>query len=193
VILRIYDKATQLNGQRDRRFRVEHAQHLRQEAIASFATQKVIASMQPYHAIDDGRWAYKRLDEARLNGTYAFNSLIEAGALVTFGSDWFVAPLDPIMGIYAAVTRRTLDEKNPGGWHPEQKISVEQALKSYTANNAYAGFMEDRSGKISKGYLADFVVLSDDLFTIAPEKIRSVKVERTIINGKEVFSRVDKP
>lgn len=193
LVLRIYSKATQLNGLRDRRFRVEHAQHLRLEAIAAFAAQKVIASMQPYHAIDDGRWAYKRLDEARLRGTYAFNSLIQAGALLTFGSDWFVAPLDPIMGIYAAVTRRTLDEKNPSGWHPEQKISVEQALKSYTANNAYAGFMEDRSGKISKGYLADFVVLSDNLFTIAPEKIRSVKVERTIINGKEVFSRVDRP
>ena len=193
VILRIYNKAVQWNGERDRRFRVEHAQHLRKDAIDSFASQKVIASMQPYHAIDDGRWAHKRLDEERLRGTYAFNSLIRAGALVTFGSDWFVAPLDPIMGIYAAVTRSTLDGKNPSGWHPEQKISVEQALKCYTVNNAYAGFMEDRSGKIRKGYLADFVVLSDDLFNIAPEKIRSVKVERTIINGKEVFSRSDRP
>jgi predicted amidohydrolase YtcJ len=145
--------------------------------------------MQPYHAIDDGKWAYKRLDSARLKGTYAFKSLLATGARVTFGSDWTVAPLDPIAGIYAAVTRRTLDDKNPGGWFPDQKISVEQALKCYTVNNAYASFQEDKLGMLKVGMLADFAVLSDDIFTIAPEKIRDINVLRTIVNGKEVYTR----
>jgi predicted amidohydrolase YtcJ len=188
-ILNVYQDAVQKNGARDRRFRVEHAQHLTQEAIGRFGKQQVIPSMQPYHAIDDGKWAYKRLDSVRLEGTYAFKSLLDDGATLTFGSDWTVAPLDPIAGIYAAVTRRTLDDKNPDGWFPKQKISVEQALRCYTANNAYAGFQEDRLGKLKTGMLADFVVLSRDLFAIAPEKIRETEVLRTIVNGREVFSK----
>ncbi|HTQ28014.1 MAG TPA: amidohydrolase [Puia sp.] len=188
-ILGVYEEAEKRNGSRDRRFRVEHAQHLTPQAIPRFAALQVIPSMQPYHAIDDGKWAYKRLDSARLKGTYAFKSLLTSNAKLTFGSDWMVAPLDPIAGIYAAVTRRTLDDKNPGGWFPEQKISVEQALTCYTANNAYAGFQEGRVGKLKAGMLADFVVLSDDLFKIAPEKIRDVLVLRTIVNGKEVYKR----
>jgi predicted amidohydrolase YtcJ len=188
-ILGIYAEAENKNPGKDHRFRIEHAQHLRQETIPVFARLGVIASMQPYHAIDDGRWAFKRLDDARLKGTYAFKSLLEAGAIVTFGSDWTVAPLKPLEGIYAAVTRRTLDDKNPGGWFPEQKITVEQALRCYTANNAYAGFQENKLGMLKKGMLADFVVLSDDLFTIPPEKIKDVKVMMTVVNGKEVFER----
>ncbi|MGI8950151.1 MAG: amidohydrolase [Chitinophagaceae bacterium] len=186
-ILSVYEEAENKNGPKDRRFRVEHAQHLTQEAIPRFAQLHVIASMQPYHAIDDGKWAYKRLDSTRLKGTYAFKSLLDDGAVVTFGSDWTVAPLDPIAGIYAAVTRRTLDDKNPNGWFPEQKISVEQALRCYTVNNAYAGFQENILGKLKAGFLADFDVLSDNLFTIAPEKIRDVKVLQTVVNGKEVY------
>lgn len=145
--------------------------------------------MQPYHAIDDGRWAYKRLDEERLKGTYAFRSLLNANAMLTFGSDWTVAPLTPLEGIYAAVTRRTLDDKNQDGWYAEQKISVEQALQCYTFNNAYAGFQETKLGKLKVGMLADFVLLNENLFQIAPEKIRDAKILRTIINGKEVFKR----
>ena len=145
--------------------------------------------MQPYHAIDDGRWAYKRLDDERLKGTYAFGSLLNANALLTFGSDWSVAPLQPITGIYAAVTRRTLDDKNPGGWYPDQKISVEQALKSYTVNNAYAGFHENKTGQLKTGMLADLAVLSHDLFTVNPENIKNVEVMRTMVNGKEVYVR----
>jgi predicted amidohydrolase YtcJ len=106
---------------------------------------------------------------------------------LTFGSDWTVAPLSPLQGIYAAVTRRTLDDKNPQGWYPEQKISVEDALRCYTANNAYAGFQENKLGMIKAGMLADFVVLSDNVFEIAPENISAIKVLRTIINGKEVL------
>ena len=188
-ILGVYEEAEIKNGNRDRRFRVEHAQHLTQQAIPRFAALHIIPSMQPYHAIDDGKWAYKRLDSARLKGTYAFKSLLASGARVTFGSDWTVAPLDPIAGIYAAVTRRTLDDKNPGGWFPDQKISVEQALKCYTVNNAYASFQEDKLGILKAGMLADFAVLSDDIFTIAPEKIRDINVLRTVVNGKEVYTR----
>jgi predicted amidohydrolase YtcJ len=173
------------------RVRVEHAQHLTPEAISRFAGLQVIPSMQPYHAIDDGKWAAKRLDSARLKGTYAFRSLLDSKANLTFGSDWTVAPLDPLAGIYAAVTRRTLDDRNPNGWYPEQRISVEQALRCYTVNNAYAGFQENKLGKLKAGMLADFVVLSDDLFTIAPEKIRDIKVLNTIVNGKEVYKKMD--
>lgn len=188
-ILGVYAESEKKNRGTDHRFRIEHAQHLTQKTIPVFAALKVIPSMQPYHAIDDGRWAAKRLDDARLKGTYAFKSLLEAKANLTFGSDWPVAPATPLEGIYAAVTRRTLDDKNPGGWYPEQKISLEQALKCFTANNAYAGFQENQLGILKKGMLADFVVLNENLFEIAPEKIRDVKVERTVVDGKEVFVR----
>lgn len=185
-ILNVFEEAEK-NNPVDHRFRIEHAQHLSPAAIKRFSLLKVIPSMQPYHAIDDGRWAYKRLDDERLKGTYAFKSLLDANAILTFGSDWTVAPLSPIEGIYAAVTRRTLDDKNPHGWYSEQKISVEQALKCYTVNNAYAGFQENKLGKLKKGMLADFVVLSENLFEIAPEKIKDVKVQMTIVNGKQVY------
>jgi predicted amidohydrolase YtcJ len=188
-ILSVYEEAENKSPGKDHRFRVEHAQHLTPMAIPRFAALHVIPSMQPYHAIDDGKWAFKRLDSARLKGTYAFKSLLKTGANVTFGSDWTVAPLDPIAGIYAAVTRRTLDDNNPNGWFPDEKISVEQALKCYTANNAYAGFQEAKLGKLKVGMLADFIVISDDIFSIAPEKIRDIKVLRTIVNGKEVYVR----
>ena len=186
-ILGVYEQAGQNNPGKDHRFRVEHAQHLTAAAIARFASLHVIASMQPYHAIDDGKWAFKRLDSQRLKGTYAFKSLLAQGATVTFGSDWTVAPLDPVAGIYAAVTRRTLDDKNPQGWFPDEKISVEQALRCYTSSNAYGGFQETRLGQLKSGMLADFVVLSDNLFEIAPEKIRDIRVLRTVINGQEVY------
>src|SRR6476619_5387831 len=130
------------NGPRDRRFRIEHAQHLRLAEMVRFSRQRVIASMQPYHAIDDGRWAENRIGPVRAKGTYAFRSLLDAGAILAFGSDWFVAPMDPLMGIYAAVTRRTLDGKHPGGWIPEQKITVAEAIRAFTMGSAYASFDE---------------------------------------------------
>ena len=185
-VLSIFEEAEKKNAA-DHRFRIEHAQHLSQQAIARFAELDVIPSMQPYHAIDDGRWAYKRLDDERLIGTYAFKSLLDAKARLTFGSDWTVAPLKPLQGIYAAVTRRTIDDKNPHGWYPEQKISVEQAVKCYTTNNAYAGFQENKTGMLKKEMLADFVVLDENIFEIAPEKIKDVKVLRTVVNGKQVY------
>lgn len=188
-ILDVFAEAEKNNPTRDRRFRVEHAQHLRAEAISRFAQLQVIPSMQPYHAIDDGRWAAKRLNDQRLKGTYAFNSLLQQGARLTFGSDWPVAPSTPLEGIYAAVTRQTLDGKNPDGWYPEQKISVEQALRCYTINNAYAGFQEDRLGVLKKGMLADFVVLDQNLLKIPPASIRNTQVLLTVVDGQEVYRK----
>ena len=164
-LLDTYEEANNLNGKWDRRFRIEHAQHLTQAAIARFAQMHIIPSMQPYHAIDDGKWAGKRLDSARLKRTHAYKDLLKTGAILTFGSDWTVAPLNPIAGIYAAVTRRTLDDKNPDGWFAEQKITVKQALRCYTTNNCYAIKMENSTGMLKPGMLADMVILSDNLFT----------------------------
>ena len=186
-ILDIFDRTVQANGARERRFTIEHAQHLRQEDIKRFGGQKVVASMQPFHIIDDGRWAWKRLDERRLKGTYAFRSLLDSGGVLAFGSDSPVAPLNPLFGVYAAVTRRTLDDKNPGGWIPEQKISVAETVRAFTWGSAYAEFQENLKGTIETGKLADFVILSDDIFTIDPIKIRDTRVLKTIVNGKVVY------
>lgn len=186
--LDVFKGVVERNGKRDRRFRVEHAQHCRPAAIPRFARQGVIASVQPFHAIDDGRWAVKRIGEKRLDGTYAFRSLIESGAHVTFGSDWSVGPLDPIQGIHGAVTRETIDGANPHGWLPEQKVTVEQALMAYTVENAYAGFQEREVGRIAPGYLADIVVLDRDLTRIDPETIHETKILKTIVGGEERYS-----
>ncbi|HUD97564.1 MAG TPA: amidohydrolase, partial [Woeseiaceae bacterium] len=158
-LLDIYLDVVEKNGPRDRRFRIEHAQHIHPDDIKRFAVQEVIASMQPYHAIDDGRWADKVIGAERAKTTYAFRSLLGSKARVAFGSDWFVAPATPLEGIYAAVTRRTLDGAHPGGWVPDQKITVEQALRAYTVEAAYASFEEDIKGKLKTGMLADFVLL----------------------------------
>jgi predicted amidohydrolase YtcJ len=144
--------------------------------------------MQPFHIIDDGRWAWKRLDDKRLKGTYAFRTLLDSGAVLAFGSDSPVAPLNPLFGVYAAVTRRTLDDKNPGGWIPEQKISVEETVRAFTYGSAYAEFQDNIKGTIEAGKLADFVILSDDIFMIDPVKIRNVKVLSTVMDGKVVYS-----
>lgn len=186
-ILDLYADVAKTNGPRDRRFRVEHAQHLTPAAIPRFARQQVIASVQPYHAIDDGRWAIQRVGAERLKGTYAFKSLLDSGARVCFGSDWPVAPFAPLTGIAAAVLRQTIDGANPGGWLPEQRITVEQALSAYTVTNAYAGFQEDRLGRLVPGYLADLVVLDKDLLGIDPQQITSATVLRTVVDGKERF------
>jgi predicted amidohydrolase YtcJ len=186
-ILKIYERVEQENGKRDRRFRIEHAQHLNENLIKRFAAQAVIASMQPFHVIDDGRWAWKRLDEKRLKGTYAFRSLLDSGVKLAFGTDWPVALLDPMMTIYAAVTRRTLDDKNPNGWIPEQKITVEETVRAYTIGSAYAEFQENVKGTISAGKLADFVMLSEDIFSINPNEIPKVKVLLTVVDGKIVY------
>ncbi len=187
-LLDIYLDVAEANGPRDRRFRIEHAQHIHPDDIERFAIQDIIASMQPYHAIDDGRWAERIIGSERSKTTYAFRSLIEAGAHLSFGSDWYVAPATPIEGIYAAVTRRTIDGANPGGWVPEQRITVEDALRAYTSEAAYASFEENIKGTIKEGMLADLVLLDHDLTAIPPESIAGVQVLMTIVGGKIVYS-----
>lgn len=177
------------NELKDRRFRIEHFQHPTTKAIKQLAENKIIASMQPYHAIDDGRWAESRVGTKRLKTTYAFRSILDEGGLLTFGSDWPVAPLSPLDGVYAAVTRSTLDNKNLGGWIPEQKISVEEALTAYTATNSYAFKNEDKHGTLEQGKWADFIILSDDPRKVEHANIRNIQVLENYINGELVFKR----
>jgi predicted amidohydrolase YtcJ len=186
-ILDIYRQAAGQNGPRDRRFRIEHAQHLRPSEIARFGTQKVIASMQPYHEADDGRWCDKRIGPERSKSTYAFRSLLNAGAVLAFGSDWTVAPLNPLEGIKAAVTRQTLDGKHPNGWNPEQKLTVDEAVRGYTVGSAYAEFAEKVKGTITPGKLADLVMLDRDLYQINPADIDKARVLLTLMDGEVVW------
>jgi hypothetical protein len=188
MILDMFAEVEKQNGKRDRRLRIEHAQHLRMDEIKRFGEQRVIASMQPYHTIDDGRWAENRIGPQRAKGTYAFRSLLDAGVVLAFGSDWFVAPMEPLMGIYAAVTRRTLDGKRPQGWVPEQKITVAEAVRAYTLGSAYASGDEKIKGSIEAGKLADLAVLSADIFKINPNEIEKVKVVMTVFDGKVIYS-----
>jgi predicted amidohydrolase YtcJ len=189
TVLDMFEKLEKENGAADRRLRIEHAQHLSPSDISRFASLKVIASVQPYHAIDDGRWADKRIGSERVKTTYAFRSLLDAGAVLAFGSDWFVAPMNALQGIYAAATRRTLDGRHPDGWVPEQKISVKEALHAYTVGSAYASMEEHIKGTLEPGMLADMAVLSTDILSIDPIQIENVKVEMTIFDGKVVFER----
>ena len=184
--LDIYEQVTRENGPRDRRFRIEHAQHLSAPDIPRFKALGVIVSAQPYHAIDDGRWAERLIGPKRAMLTYAFRSLLDAGATLAFGSDWFVAPPSPIEGIYAAVTRRTLDGRNPGGWIPAQRISVEEALRAYTRDAAFASFEDQEKGVLARGMLADIAILERDITRIPPEEIADVRVAHTIIGGRLV-------
>jgi predicted amidohydrolase YtcJ len=152
-----------------------------------FAQLKVIASMQPFHAIDDGRFVDKRIGHDRASRTYAFRTFLDHHVRLAFGTDWNVAPLNPMQGVYAAVTRATLDGKNPGGWYPEQKLTVAEAVEAYTMGSAYAEFQDQVKGSITPGKLADFVILNEDIFSIAPEKIRDVRVVQTFVGGKQTF------
>jgi predicted amidohydrolase YtcJ len=189
AILSIYEQVIKENGERDRRFRIEHAQHLRSQDITRFARDHVIASMQPYHAIDDGRWAEKRIGHERAKTTYAFRSLLDAGATLALGTDWTVAPLNPMLTIYAAVTRQTLDGRHPEGWIPEQKISVIEAVRAYTVGSAYAEFSEKEKGTITPGKLADLVIINSDIFQIDPKEIEKARVVMTIMDGRVVYER----
>jgi len=188
-MLNLYQEIIDKNPKWDRRFRIEHAQHVRFEDIPRFAELGVIASVQPYHAIDDGVWAEKRIGPKRIKYTYPFRTFLDNKVMLCFGTDWTVAPVNPLLGIYAAVTRRTLDDKNPDGWIPEQKITVEEAIRAYTVNNAYAAFEEKYKGSIEAGKLADLVVLNEDILTIDPVKIKDVKVDMTVFDGKVIYKR----
>jgi predicted amidohydrolase YtcJ len=187
--LDIYERVEREHGARDRRFRVEHAQHIAPPDMPRFAALDVIASMQPYHAIDDGRWAEKVIGHERGKGTYAFRSLLDEHTRLAFGSDWAVAPATPLEGIYAAVTRRTLDGAHPAGWYPEQKITVEDALRAYTSGAAYASYDEPDKGTLERGKLADFVMIDRDITRTAPEEIAQARVVITVVGGRIIHSR----
>lgn len=193
TLLDIFERVEKENGARDRRFRIEHVQHIAAKDIPRLGALGVIGSMQPYHAIDDGRFADKPLGRDRASRTYAFRSLIDAKATLAFGSDWFVAPPSALEGIYAAVTRRTLDDKNPDGWFPEQKITVDEALKAYTVNAAYAQFAEKDKGSLEVGKLADFALIDRDLTKIAPVEIKDAHVVLTVVGGKVVHRLSQSP
>jgi len=193
TILDLYSDVIKAHGDVDRRFRIEHAQHMAAKDFERFAQLHVIASVQPYHAIDDGRFAESYIGHDRASRTYAFRSFLDHGVRLAFGTDWEVAPLDPILTIYAAVTRATLDGKNPNGWFPEQKLSVAEAIEAYTMGSAYAEFQESEKGSITPGKLADMVLLSDDILTIAPAQIRNAKVIKTIVGGKLVWDASEPP
>lgn len=189
LLLDMFEGIEARNGARDRRWRIEHAQHLRPEDIGRFGRLKVVASVQPYHASDDGRWAENKIGRERCRTTYAFRSLLEGGAVLSLGSDWTVAPLDPIQGVWAAVTRRTIDGKNPDGWFPEQRLSLEEALRGCTRNGAYAEFAEEEKGSIETGKLADLTALDRDLFALPAEDITAARVRLTVMNGRVVYEK----
>jgi predicted amidohydrolase YtcJ len=189
AILDFYERVAQENGPRDRRLRIEHAQHLAPQDIPRFGRLHVIASMQPLHLAYDGGWAEKRIGPERVKSMYAFKSLLESGAVLAFGSDWPVAPMKPLEGIYAAVTRRTLNGKFPDGWIPEQKISVAQAVHAYTMGSAYAEFEDDIKGSVEVGKLADVVILDTDIFQATPDQLSAARVDLTMVGGKVMFER----
>ncbi len=189
TVLDLCERLQKENGRRDRRLRIEHAQHLRREDMARFRELGITASVQPYHCIDDGRWAERRIGKERAKTTYAFRSLLDAGVTVAFGSDWWVAPISPLWGIYAAVTRRTIDGHFPEGWVPEEKVTVEEAVHAYTVAAAYVGGEEHRKGSITPGKLADLVLLSGDIFTIDPLRIPEITIDMTISDGEVVYER----
>jgi len=189
LTLDLFQDVIKAHGRKDRRLRIEHAQHIAPKDFDRFAQLGVIASVQPYHAIDDGRWAEKRIGPERIKTSYAYRSLLDHGVRLALGTDWDVAPLNPLLTIYAAVTRATLDGRNPNGWMPEQKLTVAQAVEAYTMGSAYAEFQEKEKGSITPGKLADMVILSDDIFTIDPKLIRTVQVDTTIMDGKVVWQR----
>jgi hypothetical protein len=191
TVLDLYDQVAKAHGPADRRWRIEHAQHMAGKDFERFARLHVIASVQPYQAIDDGRWAETRIGHDRASRTYAFRAFLNHGVLLAFGTDWPVASLNPLLGIYAAVTRATLDGKFPDGWFPEQKLTVAEAVEAYTMGSAFAEFQEKEKGSIASGKLADMVLLSDDIFSIDPAKIRDVKVVKTIVGGRTVWDGRD--
>ncbi|MCA9181021.1 MAG: amidohydrolase [Planctomycetales bacterium] len=190
--LDLFERVAKENGPRDRRFRIEHAQHIHPADLPRFGKLGVLASMQPYHAIDDGRWAEGVIGHERSKTTYAFRELLDTGAQLAFGSDWFVAPASAIEGVYAAVTRRTLDGKHPEGWIPAQQITVEEALRAYTLGAAYAMFAEDRIGSIRAGKLADLVVLDVDVTRTTTSDINQARVTHTVVGGRVVYALQEK-
>jgi predicted amidohydrolase YtcJ len=186
-ILNAFEKAIELNGKRDSRHRDEHTQTVQESDIPRFAKLGVIPSMQPTHCISDKKFYEKRVGYERCRGAYAWRSLVDAGSTLAFGTDYQVEPLNPMEGLYASVSRKERHGEEGEGWFPEQKLSMEEAIKYYTLGSAYAQFMDDRKGMIRKGYLADIVITDKDLLTIPETDIMKTRVDYTIVGGKVVY------
>ncbi|HUP20860.1 MAG TPA: amidohydrolase [Gemmatimonadota bacterium] len=188
LVLDQFEAIGERNPAWDRRWRIEHAQHMARKDFARMAELGAVASVQPFHAIDDGRWAERKIGPERAKTTYAFRSFLDAGVPLAFGTDWYVAPLDPWRTVYAAVTRRTLDGARPGGWVPEEKISLEEALAAYSSGSAYAEFAETWKGRIAPGYVADLVIAEPDPFAVPPEELEGVATVMTVVGGRIVWA-----
>jgi predicted amidohydrolase YtcJ len=188
-LLDLFAEVAEKNGPRDRRFRIEHAQHVRARDIARFRELGVVASVQPSHCIDDMRFVEKHVGKSRLQDAYRWRSFLEAGVPLAFGTDWFVEPLDPRLGLYGAVTREYPEGGPPGGFEPQEKIALEDALDAYTRGSAFAEFAEDRKGTLVPGKLADLVVFAADLFDRPAREILTTPVDLTIVGGRVVHER----
>lgn len=187
-VLNAFEKAIKVNGKRDSRHRIEHAQTLQLSDIPRFASLGVIASMQPTHCISDKKFCEKRIGPERAKGAYAWKSLADASAILAFGTDYQVEPLNPMEGLYAAVTRKDRLGEEGEGWYPEQKIKMEDAIRYYTLGSSYSQFMDNRKGMIKTGFLADIVIVDKDLLAIPENEIMKTKVDYTITGGKVVFA-----
>ena len=191
-LMDMLERIIEKNGERDRRFRLVHAQVMTDRDIERAGAMGIVAEVQPFHVSDDMRWMEERIGRNRSRGAYAFRRLWDVGAVVSFGSD---SPgtnasryyLNPMLGLYAAVTRKTLSGQPEGGWFPQEKLTIEEAIKAYTLNTAYAAYEDRLKGSITTGKLADFVVLSDNLLTMDPDLIKDVTVLTTVVGGKIVF------
>jgi predicted amidohydrolase YtcJ len=192
-VLDLYQAVEKADGPKDRRWRIEHSQHLAPKDFDRYAQLHVIASVQPYQAVQDGSWAEARIGHERAARMHAYRTFLNHGVRLAFGTDWPVAPLDPLLTLYAAVTRATLDGKNPQGWFPEQKLTVQEAIATYTIGSAYAEFQETQKGSIEPGKLADLVLLSRDVLGISPAEIRDTRVSKTWFGGVEIYDSAPVP
>lgn len=194
ILMDILDTLQTVNGNKERRFRLVHAQVIREEDFPKLRGKNIVAEVQPYHVTDDMRWMEERIGYERCKGAYAFRTLRDNGCILSFGSDWpgtnaSYYPVNPLLGIYAAVTRQTLTGEPAEGWFPEQRISLEESLGAYTYGSAYGAFEENIKGTIEPGKLADITVLDTDLFSAEPEAWLKANVTFTIVGGKVVYSK----
>ncbi len=187
MVLDLFAGIEDANGRRDRRWRVEHAQHVTPGDFARFASLGVVASVQPYHAVDDGRWAEQRIGAERAKTSFAYRSFLDHGVRLALGTDWPVVPVDPLLTLRAAVTRATLDGKNPDGWIPAQRISIAEAIEGYTAGSAYAEFAGQEKGSLTPGKAADLVVLRGAVLDGPPHALQDAEVRLTVVDGNVVY------
>jgi len=194
VLLNYLAELNRQNGMHDRRVRLVHAQVIAPRDFARLGELSVIAEVQPFHLSDDMRWMEERIGPRRSSGAYAFRSIAQSGAMLSFGSDWpgtsaAEYPINPMLGLYAAVTRQTVTGLPPGGWFPDQRLTIEEALRAYTFNSAYANFEEKEEGSIEAGKLADLAVLSNNLLEVPARAILDTEVLYTIVDGRVVYER----